>query len=76
MCDRTAGDAHGQDDDPADNRSGRQGRDQNRAAHDTGDLQLFWSGNSNCMHHLITTDDIKIPIQQCAAAAGWAYQIG
>ena len=44
--------------------------------HDTGDLQLFWSGNSNCMHHLITTDDIKIPIQQCAADAGWTYCVG
>lgn len=44
--------------------------------HDTGDLQRFWSGNSNCMHHLITTDDIKLPIQQCAADAGWTYRAG
>ncbi|MUM06468.1 hypothetical protein FZI93_02440 [Mycobacterium sp. CBMA361] len=44
--------------------------------HDRGDLQLFWSGNSNCMHYLLTTDDIKIPIQQCAADAGWTYQAG
>jgi hypothetical protein len=42
---------------------------------DTGNLQLAWSGSSNCQHHLITTDDIKIPIQQCVADAGWTYRV-
>jgi hypothetical protein len=43
---------------------------------DTGNLHLSWSGNSNCQHHLITTDDIKVLIQQCVADAGWAYRPG
>ncbi|MEZ0052713.1 hypothetical protein ABIA30_003735 [Mycobacterium sp. MAA66] len=43
--------------------------------HDTGDLHLSWSGNSNCQHYLITTDDIKVPIQGCAADAGWVYRV-
>lgn len=42
---------------------------------DTGDLRLSWSGNSNCRHYLITTDDIKGVVQQCAAEAGWAYRV-
>lgn len=42
---------------------------------DTGDLYLTWPGNSNCRHHLITTDDIKIPIQRCVADADWGYRV-
>lgn len=42
--------------------------------HDTGDLRLSWSGNSNCQHYQITTDDIKMLIQQCVADAGWTYR--
>ncbi|MDR3659443.1 MAG: hypothetical protein P4L86_03340 [Mycobacterium sp.] len=41
--------------------------------HDTGDLHLSWSGNSNCLRYLITTDDIKCPIRRCVADAGWTY---
>ena len=39
--------------------------------HDSGDLRLSWSGNSNCMHYLLSTEDIKAPIRQCAADMGW-----
>ncbi len=41
---------------------------------DAGDLYLSWSGNSNCRHHVITTEDIKIPVQQCVDDAGWSYR--
>jgi hypothetical protein len=43
--------------------------------HDTGDLHLSWSGNSNCLRYLITTDDIKTPIRECVADAGWRCRL-
>ena len=52
--------------DPEDPRAWMEFRDQ-------GDLQLSWSGNSNCQHHAISTEDIKISIAQCVSGIGWTY---
>ena len=38
---------------------------------DSGDLWLSWSGNSNCMRYLLSTEDIKAPIRRCGADVGW-----
>lgn len=43
---------------------------------DSGDLWLSWSGNSNCRHYLLSTEDIKAPIRECATDAGWTCRTG